>query len=404
MTTKNRQLALQWAQLTALAAVHFLADVFMGMMHSVLPGIQAEFGLNMLRGAILLGVFNFAANWVQVFTGHMRPERTTPLFMYLGLMFAAVICLLAVLPRGVESFGLMLVLAAVCGGGIATIHPEALRAIHALDRISPATSTAVFMIGGILGFALGGKYCTELVTHFGGVKGLFPLAVCPILCIPIVLFLKVRLAVEPAGDPDSHSRRDQGRLSFWPIMVMATLAGISTCTIVWIVPQKLALDGFELTFGGYTVMMFSLGGGAGAFFWATAANRFGDLLCTLVSILLGVFLMAGYSVLISHQPAVWLLFAASFCAFGSYPLMVSIARGTSGPRFGRRMALMVGGTWGIASLFPVFLAPVAEHYGAETILLWGPAGYIAACVVCLCIMLQIRATDTRVLARRQTCQ
>ncbi len=118
--------------------------------------------------------------------------------------------------------------------------------------------------------------------------------------------------------------------------------------------------------------------------------------------------MAGYSVLISHQSAVWLLFAASFCAFGSYPLMVSIARGTSGPRFGRRMALMVGGTWGIASLFPAILAQVEKHYDAgtilSTILLWSPAGYVAACVVCLCIMLRIRATDTRVLARRQTCQ
>ena len=395
---------MQWAQLTALAAVHFLADVFPGMMHSVLPGIQAEFGLSIVLGGVLLGVFNFSSNWGQVFTGHMRAERTTPLFMYLGLMFAAVICLLAVLPRGVESFPWMLALALVAGCGIAIIHPEALRAIHALDRISPATSTAVFMIGGILGFALGGKYCTELVAHFGGVKGLFPLAVCPILCIPIVLFLKVRLAVEPAGESDSHSRRSQSRMSFWPIMVMATLAEISTCTIVWIVPQKLALDGFELTFGGYSVMMFSLGGGAGAFFWATAANRFGDLLCTLVSIVLGVFLMAGYSVLISHRPAVWLFFAASFCAFGSYPLMVSIARGASGPRLGRRMALMVGGTWGIASLFPVVLAPVAKHYGARMILLWSPAGYALACVVCLCIMLRIRATDTRVFARRQACE
>ncbi len=169
MTTKSRQLALQWAQLTALAAVHFLADVFPGMMHSVLPGIQAEFGLSIVLGGVLLGVFNFSSNWGQVFTGHMRAERTTPLFMYLGLMFAAVICLLAVLPRGVESFGLMLVLAVVSGGGIAIIHPEALRAIHALDRISPATSTAVFMIGGILGFTLGGKYCTDLVALFGGV-------------------------------------------------------------------------------------------------------------------------------------------------------------------------------------------------------------------------------------------
>jgi len=398
MTMRDRQLILQWAQLIALSMVHFLADVFPGMMHSVLPRIQAEFALDIVLGGVLLGVFNFASNWGQVFTGHLRSERTTPMFMYLGLMFAASICLLAVLPRDTGAFPAMLVLAVICGGGVAIIHPEALRAIHALDRISPATSTAIFMIGGIFGFALGGKYCTELVAYFDGVKGLFPLAVCPILCIPIVLLLRVRLAVESSGRPESRNRRDQNRLSFWPVMLMATLAGISTCTVVWIVPQKLALDGFELTFGGYSVMMFSLGGGAGAFFWAAAANRFGDLLCTLVSILLGVFLTAVYAALIGQQQAVWLLFAASFCAFGSYPLLVSMGRIAAGPRLGRRMGLMVGGTWGIASLFPMALAPVAKHYGVGTILLWSPAGYAAACLVCLHIMLRFRTTDTRELA------
>ncbi len=114
--------------------------------------------------------------------------------------------------------------------------------------------------------------------------------------------------------------------------------------------------------------------------------------------------MARYSVMISHRPAVWLLFAASFCAFGAYPLMVSITRGASGPRFGRRMALMVGGTWGIASLFPVVIAPVAGHYGARTILLWSPAGYALACVAAIYIMLRIKAIDTRVPGRRQACE
>ena len=54
----QRSVALQWAQLIALALVHFLADVFPGMMHSVLPAIQSEFVLSVTLGGVLLGAFN----------------------------------------------------------------------------------------------------------------------------------------------------------------------------------------------------------------------------------------------------------------------------------------------------------------------------------------------------------
>jgi MFS family permease len=399
MVQKDRELTMQWAQLGALAAIHFLADVFPGMMHSVLPAVQEEFTLDYGEGAMLLVAFNLSSNWVQVFTGHLRAARTRPLFMYLGLMFATMICLWAVLPRSVDSLNMMVVLALISGAGVAIIHPEALRAIHSLDRISSATSTSVFMVGGILGFALGGKYSTDLVAYFGGVRGLFPLAVCPVACIIVLVLLKIRLAVEKPELTEGE-RENKGGLSFWPILVMTTLAGISSATIVWIVPQRLAHAGLELTFGGYSVMMFSLGGGLGAFFWAAAGERFGDILCAMFAILLGIPLMLAYAFLIDHKPAVWLFFAGSFCAFGCYPLMVSIARGTTGPRLGQRMAFMVGGSWGIACLFPIFLAPMAERFGFDRVLLLSPAGYVLACVTAVLIMLKIRAFDTRAVSVR----
>ncbi|MBE0537134.1 MAG: hypothetical protein IH624_15845 [Phycisphaerae bacterium] len=355
-----------------------MADFIPGSIHSVLPAIQTEFTLNIILGGIFLGAFNFASNWVQVFTGHLRAERTRPLYMYLGLMLGAAICLLAVLPRATSSFSLMVVLALIGGSGVAIIHPEALRAVHALDRISSSTSTAVFMIGGILGFALGGKYSTQLVTYFGGVRGLFPLAVLPIFCILSLMFLKVPLAVEPRRVRGQAVSVGAAQLPFWPIMAMAALAGISTSTVVWIVPLRLKELGFELTFGGYTVMMFSLGAGAGAFFWATLARHMQQIACAMTSLLLGIPLLIAYALTAAHRPAAWLLFGASFCAFGSFPLMVSIARGASGPRLGQRMGLMVGGTWGIASLFPMFLAPAADTFGKHAILLWSWIGYALA--------------------------
>ncbi len=392
---QDRETSLQWARLIALAGVHFLADMFPGMIHAVLPAIQGEFALSIILGGVFLGVFNFACNWVQVATGHLRANRTEPLYMYIGLTLAAAICLLAFLPRTSASFPLMLLVAVICGCGVAIIHPEALRAVHALDRISPATSTAIFMTGGILGFALGGKYSTDLVAYFG-MRGLLPLAVCPVICIFALVFLKVPLAVEPRlASRRGASGGDEARLPFWPVMAMATLAGISTSTIVWIVPLRLKELGFELTFGGYAVMMFSLGAGVGSFFWATLARRFHNIGCAVVSVLLAAPLLAVYAAVVEYPWAVWLVFAASFCGFGSFPLMVSIARGAYGPGLGRRMGLMVGGTWGITSLVLVGLAPLADYFGKQAILSWSWTGYALSCAGGVYLIFSIRRAAAR---------
>lgn len=398
----QRSVALQWAQLIALALVHFLADVFPGMMHSVLPTIQSEFVLSVTLGGVLLGAFNFACNWVQVATGQLRANSTRPLFMYLGLMFAAMICLLAVLPRTASSFPWMVVLAVACGCGVAIIHPEALRAVHALDRIAPATSTTVFMVGGMLGFALGGKYSTELVSFFGGVQGLFPLAVCPVVCILALIFLNVPLAVEHrSAGPSANAGVPP--LPFWPILTMATLAGVSTSVVVWIAPQRLEELGFELTFGGFSVMMFSLGAGIGSFFWAAVARRISHVGCALVSVLLGVPLIIAYAITVKYRAAVWLLFAASFCGFGSYPLVVAMARSARGPGLGHRMGLVVGGTWGITSLILMALAPVADIFGKQAILFWSWTGYAVASAAGLYLLRYLRRT-ARLTESAPTCQ
>jgi FSR family fosmidomycin resistance protein-like MFS transporter len=394
MAIRDKELLTQWAQLGALSGVHFLADVFPGTIHSVLPAIQAEFLLSISLGGVLLVSFNIASNWMQVATGHLRADRTNPLFMYLGLILAAMLCLLTILPRSQGSLPVMIVVVLIAGSGVAIVHPEALRAIHLLDRISPTVSTAFFMSGGILGFAMGGKYATELVNHFGGVVGLLPLALCPLLCIPAVAFLKIRLAVEEHGE-DARKQAGRRAVPFVPVLLMATAAAVSSSTIVWIVPQKLKEAGFDLTFGGDSVMMFSLGGGMGAFFWAAAARRFGDILSTCLAVSLGIPLIVCYAFFIEHEPAVWLLTGGSFCAFGAYPLTVSIARGASGPRLGRRMGWMVGGSWGVACLFPIVLAPVAERYGVDTILMLSPVGYVIAVVAAIWIMTGIKAVDTR---------
>lgn len=376
-------------QLLVLAGVHFLVDLFGGMLPAILPAIKAEFVLSLSLGGILLVVMHLTSNGVQALTGHMRARRRYPLFMYLGLILAPGICLLGVLPRSGGAFAAMLILAAVSGCGIAIVHPEALRAVHRLKTIPPSVSTAVFMAGGFLGYASGGAISTILVSRFG-FQGLYPLVLCPVVGILMVIFLKIRMAVEPESFSTNNAANPENRLPFWLLYAMAMPATVSTLFLASLLPMVLNDLGFKLTFGGFSVTMFGLGGTVGVFVWVGIAHRKGELLCSIVAFFLAVPFLVTYLVLIENKMAIWLLFGLGFCSISAYILMITLARAATGPNLGRRMGFIAGGTWALANI--VFMAhlPAAQYFGPEAILKFTPAGYVLSAVFGLFIMFRAR--------------
>ena len=376
-------------QLLVLAGVHFLADMFASILPPILPALRAEFTLSLSLGGIVLVVMTLTSNCVQLPTGHLRAEKTRPLFMHLGTIVAASICLLAALPSQNGVLPALVCLAVVSGCGIGLVHPEGLRAVHLLDKVPPAISTAVFMTGGFLGYAGGGAIAAYLVSRFG-LRGLYLLMPCPVLGILMVAALRIRLAVEPKATDPEPPPPIEGRLNFWPLMAMAVPAAVSTTIVAWLLPTRLNELGFGLTFGGFSTMMFGLGGALGSFIWGCIAYKKGELLCSIIALFLVLPFLAAYLVLIDNPVALYLLFGAGFCAFSAYILMITLARHAIGPNLGRRMAFMVGGTWAVANLIFLPLLLAAEYFGTQSVLNLSPAGYFLSAAVGLYIIRKIR--------------
>jgi len=321
----------------------------------------------------------------------MRADKRRPLFLHLGLIIAASICLLGALPRGGGAFAIMILLAVVSGCGIAIVHPEGLRAVHWLRRIPSAISTAVFMAGGFLGYASGGAISALLVSRFG-LKGLYPLALCPVIGIVMVIFLRIRLAVERKVQNKNEARTEENRLPFWLIMAMAMPAAVSTTILVALLPTVLSELDFELTFGGFSTMMFGLGGAAGSFVWANIAHKKGELNCSIAALFLVAPFLVAYLVLINNKMAIWILFGVGFCAISAYILMITLSRYATGLSLGQRMGFMVGGTWALANIVFIALLPVAEHFGPNVILKFTPLGYLCSGAFGLLVMLKVQSS------------
>jgi len=360
------------------------------MLPAILPAILTEFSLSLSKGGLVMAVMYLTCNGIQPLTGHLRANKRKPLFLYIGLILGTVICLLGVLPKGSGAFGGMILLAVISGFGIAIVHPEGLRGVHRLRSIKPAVSTAVFMAGGFLGYASGGVISAFLVSRFG-LKGLYPLMLCPVVGIVLVLLLRIRLAVERTVYVKDAAQRAKSWLPFWSILLMAMPAAVSTTIIASLLPTVLNGLGFELTFGGLSATVFGLGGAVGSFVWAHVAHKKGELKCLVAALFLAIPFLVLYLVLINSAVAVWILFGAGFCAISAYILMITLSRNATGLTLGQRMGFMVGGTWGLAYVVFIPLLRIAERFGSDVVLKFSPLGYLLSGVFGLYIMLKARS-------------
>jgi len=382
-------LRVQWVQLAVLSGVHFLVDMFGNVLPALLPVICDDFQITLAVGGLVLASLPLASNCVQILTGHLRPDKTAPLFLHLGVVLSASICLMALAPRSMAGILLVVALGVISGSGVAVAHPEGLRAIHTLDRIPPALSTAVFMTSGFFGFASGGAISACLVASHG-LKGLYPLIPCLLLGIVTVRLSRVRLAVEhdTANGNGRALSASAHVLPFWKVLAIGVPAAISTTVIQQLTPTHLHELGFDLAFGGFSVAMFGWGGAVGPFLWTVIAHRKGDLAASIWAFLLSTPFIVLYLMFAERAGAAWLLFGVGFSSMSAYILTVTLARQSRGFNLGRRMALIVGGTWGVATLALMILAPLADWVGTGPVLALTPAGYVLSGVLAFLVLRQ----------------
>jgi MFS family permease len=382
MDLAQRETRKQWAQLIVLTMAHFVLDAFPGLMHTVLPAFQESFGISVAAGGVLLTVFLVTANGIQVVIGHMRAEKDRPLFLYAGLLLVCTILLFGLVSPDRMPLLWLSIISVACGAGVGMTHPEGLRAIHCLDRISSTVSSAVFMAGGVTGFAVSGWTSTILFERWG-FASLVPVCVASILVLMLMLVSGIRLAVErdEASRKAAHSNTQP--VSFWQIMVIATLGASSTTILAWLIPQRFSQLGANLSTGGLAVSLFSLAGGIGGIVMAKIASRRGEMLTIRWMLAAGIPFITAYLFLLEHTASVVLIFIGGFFCFGSYPIMVSLARHCDGPSLGRRMGLIVGGIWLVACTLPMLLGSAAEHFGPGAILLCTPIGFVLSLLLTL---------------------
>lgn len=98
--------------------------------------------------------------------------------------------------------------------------------------------------------------------------------------------------------------------------------------------------------------------------------------------------MVLYLMFDDRPAAAWLLFGVGFSSMSAYILTVTLAREAKGLNLGHRMALIVGGTWGISMVIYLVFAVVADLVGTGPVLKLTPAGYLLSAIVAFYVLRQ----------------
>jgi predicted MFS family arabinose efflux permease len=378
----------QWCQLLALTFAHAVADTYVGIVAPVLVPLMTRYDVPLSRLIFVSTLLAFAANALQLLIGHLRSTWSSPRLISLGVLLSGTAVFLTVLPVNAQSVTWMSVLALTAGFGVAAVHPEGLRAVHGLNKISSSLTTAVFMVSGFLGFAGGALLSTTMTEHFGLTSLVWLYALAPVAALALHV-CGLRLPIETEKNEQTAATDEHiPKLPFVPLFAMAALLATSSQIQATLLPTYLHKDvGFSLSFSGLSFTLFGIGGMIGAITWGALAPRIGYLRVVFLSTLLGAPLTLLYLLLAPHSrwAAVLFIFTA-FIVYTGFPLCITLARyADSKLRFGQRMGLISGGTWGIAAVVLWILAPLTESprvgMGPLLHLVW--IGYLIAAAIAL---------------------
>lgn len=372
---------LQMVQLLALTMMHFCVDMFGGMIPVLMPVIRKEFFLSLSHGIWMLALVGLTCNGVQVLIGHWRPDKQRPLLLPIGLFAASSLCLLVFLTGLNSPVVALWMVVLLCGLGIGFVHPEGLRGIYSLKTIPVSLATPIFINAGFFGVGLGG-WLAAIVVSAWGLNGLLIFLPLPLGAVVLVFLLRIRLAVDRKNRTLSHSE-STGRLSFASVMMMSIPYAISVNILLNLLPTALDELGFEIAFGGYTMMVMVGASVVGSLFWARRCHTHGELWCCTRALLTGVPLLITYLVLMEHKWAVWILAAAACSCMSIFPMLVTMARHAPGANLGGRMGIVIGGSWGMGSLVLIALAPLAEWFGIRMVVNFSCVGFVAMAVTAI---------------------
>ena len=354
----------------------------MPVITAILPLLMAERGLSFFLAGLLVTSYNLTSSATQPIFGYLSDRYGKQVHVSTSLLISAVfISLIGV----VTKYPLLLICAGLAAIGHACFHPNALSIVsRTADHINRGRVTAVFVVGGNIGYALGPLLA-------GGIVYLFGLPGLLILFIPaVVMAIVLRKLIPPAGSSLPLHHQTGPSLSLAALRPMGFLFTASTLR-AWAVfsaiaffPPLLISRGLDILTANLLVTGMLFGGVAGQLIGGVLADRYGKKEFALTSLFssipfLVIFFMTGGIV------SVLSLILFGFFLWSNFAVTVAMSHELLPSNVGMASGLMLGVAIGAGGIGVAINGMIADTYSLSAALATIPVLIFASAAVMLLV-------------------
>lgn len=362
------------ADLWLLSLGHCATDLCQGALPVLLPVLQSAFGLSYALVGGVVTVFNLSASFTQPLIGMATDHPLGAWLLPAGVGLSALGLFWLALAPG---YGWVLAAAIVTGLGVAAWHPPAARAAYRAAAGRRSSGTAIFSVGGNLGFALGPLVMGTVLSFAGRRDGY--LASLPSLAVAALFLLVLphlarRLRVVEANAAAAAAASAAGRpgRNRWDLQATITLVSLARASLNYglltLMPfyllRVLHTDSASV---GVALFIYLGAGAAGTLCAGMIADRVGPRAVLVGSMLLALPLAA--AVVWSGWP--WVLAALGalgFCTIASNVVTLVLSQDYLPGLPGVAAGINTGSFIGFGGLAVWFMGVGVDRYGLLPVL------------------------------------
>ena len=354
--------------LLVLSFGHLVTDIYQGALPAILPFLKTKLSLTYTMAGVLLMAANFTSSILQPLFGHFSDKKEKAWLLPLGCLAAGLGLSLTPLP---DTYGVLLLLVAISGLGVAAYHPEGYKTASFFTGPNLATGMSVFSVGGNLGMALGPLLSLALITYLG-FSGLPLMLVFALLFLVLLFFHRgyLRDAQPLAAKPQAQGAAGPPGAYAALFLVIATVVmrswtqlGLMTYIPFYFIEH---LKGDPL-YSGKLVSAFLLGGVLGTILGSMAADRLGHKEYLVLSLVVTSLLSP--LVLLATGPLLFAVLAlVGMALISSFTVTIVMAQRLLPQRLGVASGLMVGFAIGTGGFGVTLLGLVADRFGVSAAL------------------------------------
>jgi FSR family fosmidomycin resistance protein-like MFS transporter len=361
-----------------LSFAHMVTDIYMPVITAILPLLIAERGLSFFLAGLLVTAYNLTSSVTQPVFGWLSDYHGKQVHVSTSLLISAFfIALLGV----VSPYPLLMFCAALAAIGHGCFHPNALSIVsRAADNLNRARITALFVVGGNIGYALGPILAGALV-YYLGLSGLL-LLLPPAIVIAVILryLLPPVSHSDPATPPGAFSFSLLALRPVTRLFAASTLRAWAVFSAIAFFPPFLITRGYDLFTADLLVTVMLFAGVAGQLTGGVLADRYGKKEFTIAGLLCSV------PFLVLFLDTGGILSVVSLVLFGfflwsNFAVTVAMSHELLPHSIGMASGLMLGMAIGAGGVGVAVSGILADHYSLSVALATIPALILAAAVL-----------------------